>query len=116
MDKTCSSKSGNPRDDNESSSPSELVPATVECAEPATQDLSGTTMNGYQLVRKVAEGGMGVVYEALQLKLSRKVAIKVLSEQLASRPEFVERFQREARAAAALNHPNMVQVHDFGQA
>src|SRR6478672_9757396 len=65
-------------------------------------DLSGITLNGYQLVRKIAEGGMGVVYEAIQTNLSRRVALKILSEQLASRPEFLQRFQREAKAAAAL--------------
>jgi serine/threonine protein kinase len=115
MNKAQSPESENPRDDAESSPTPESVSATAECAEPSSPDLSGTTMNGYQLVRKVAEGGMGVVYEAQQLNLSRKVAIKVLSEQLASRKEFVQRFQREARAAAALNHPHMVQVHDFGE-
>ena len=59
---------------------------------------------------------MGVVYEAIQLNLSRRVAVKILGEELAARPEFVQRFQREAKAAAALNHPNMVQVHDFLEA
>ena len=83
---------------------------------PGYNDLSGKTLGGYQLVRKLAQGGMGVIYEAIQIKLSRKVALKVLSEQLASRPEFLQRFEREARAAAALNHPNIVQVHDFGEA
>src|SRR5689334_15106369 len=79
-----------------------------------SRDFSGTTLGGYQLVRKLAEGGMGVVYEAIQLNLSRRVALKILSDQLAARPEFLQRFQREAKAAAALNHPNIVQVHDFG--
>lgn len=78
-------------------------------------DFSGTVIGGYQLVRMLAEGGMGVVYEAIQINLSRKVAVKILSRQLAARPEFLQRFQREAKAAAALNHPNMVQVHDFGE-
>ena len=59
---------------------------------------------------------MGVVYEAVQLNLSRKVALKILNEELAARPEFLQRFEREAKAAAALNHPNVVQVHDFGEA
>ena len=59
---------------------------------------------------------MGVVYEALQTKLDRKVALKVLTAELAARPEFLQRFEREAKAAAALNHPNVVQVHDFGDA
>src|SRR3954470_10922133 len=82
----------------------------------ASPDYSGRVLGGYQLVRKIAEGGMGVVYEAIQTNLSRKVAVKILNEELAARPEFMQRFQREAKAAAALNHPNMVQVHDFCQA
>jgi serine/threonine protein kinase len=77
------------------------------------QDFSGTSFSAYQLVRKIAEGGMGVVYEAVQTKLDRRVALKILSAQLAARPEFLLRFEREAKAAAALNHPNIVQVHDF---
>jgi serine/threonine protein kinase len=80
------------------------------------RDLSGATLNGYHLTRKIAQGGMGVVYEAIQVKLARKVALKIVTQQLASRPEFLQRFEREARAAAALSHPNLVQVHDFGQA
>src|SRR6185503_15529832 len=78
-----------------------------------SKDFSGTDLGDYRLVRKIAEGGMGVVYEAIQLNLSRKVALKILNEELASRAEFVQRFEREAKAAAALNHPNVVQVHDF---
>ena len=89
-----------------------LTPAPVSNA---SKDFSGTTLGGYRLVRKIAEGGMGTVYEAIQLNLSRKVALKILTEELASRPEFLQRFEREAKAAAALNHPNVVQVHDFGQ-
>ena len=87
------------------------TPAPVSSSE--SKDFSGTILGGYQLVRKIAEGGMGVVYEAIQLNLSRKVALKILNEELASRPEFVQRFEREAKAAAALNHPNVVHVHDF---
>ncbi|MDB6024724.1 MAG: hypothetical protein JWM68_947, partial [Verrucomicrobiales bacterium] len=79
------------------------------------QDLSGNSLAGYRLVRKIAMGGMGVVYEAIQTKLDRKVALKVLTEQLGSRPEFLQRFEREAKAAAALSHPNMVQVFDYGE-
>src|SRR5690349_8714069 len=80
------------------------------------KDFSGTTLGGYRLVRKIAEGGMGIVYEAVQLNLSRKVALKILNEELAAQPEFLQRFEREAKAAASLNHPNVVQVHDFGEA
>ncbi|HEY1663788.1 MAG TPA: serine/threonine-protein kinase [Verrucomicrobiae bacterium] len=83
---------------------------------PGHNDLSGTTLGGYRLVRKIAQGGMGIIYEAIQVKLSRKVALKILTDQLATRPEFLQRFEREARASAALNHPNIVQVHDFGEA
>jgi len=79
-------------------------------------DLSGTALDNYVLIRKIAEGGMGVVYEAVQSKLSRKVALKVLTDKLSTRPEFFKRFEREAKATAALNHPNLVQVYDFGEA
>jgi serine/threonine protein kinase len=79
------------------------------------EDLSGSTLGSYRLVRKIAEGGMGQVYEAMQTKLDRKVALKILTDRLARRPEFMQRFEREAKAAAALNHPNLVQVHDFGE-
>src|SRR5262245_29818170 len=81
-----------------------------------SKDFSGTDLGGYRLVRKIAEGGMGVIYEAIQLNLSRKVALKILNEELAAQPEFLQRFEREAKAAAALNHVNVVQVHDFGEA
>jgi hypothetical protein len=83
---------------------------------PGGRDLAGTTLGDYRLDRKLAEGGMGEVYEATQLKLDRKVALKILSRRLAERPEFLQRFEREAKSAAALNHPHIVQVHDFGQA
>ena len=81
---------------------------------PPVRDLSGTQLGEYRLVRKIAEGGMGEVYEGVQLKLDRRVAVKLLAEQLAREPEFLARFEREAKSAAALNHPNVVQVYDFG--
>ena len=80
------------------------------------RDLSGTLLGDYRLVRKLAMGGMGEVYEGVQLKLDRQVAIKLLSEELSHEEEFLARFEREAKSAAALNHPNVVQVYDFGQA
>ncbi len=94
-------------------SPALRTPAPVSNFE--SKDFSGTILGGYRLVRKIAEGGMGVVYEAVQLNLARKVALKILNEELAAQPEFLQRFEREAKAAAALNHPNAVQVHDFGE-
>ena len=78
------------------------------------RDLSGTQLGEYKLVRKIAEGGMGEVYEAVQLKLDRRVAVKLLSEELSREPEFLARFEREAKSAAALNHANVVQVYDYG--
>jgi len=73
-------------------------------------------LGDYQLVRKLGQGGMGAVYEAVQTKLDRKVALKVLPQKFTNDPTFLERFQREAKAAAALNHPNIIQVYDIGEA
>jgi serine/threonine-protein kinase len=79
------------------------------------RDLVGETLsNRYQMVARVAGGGMGEVYRGHDLLLDRSVAIKVLQPSLASDPEIVERFRAEARAAARLNHPNIVHVHDWG--
>lgn len=71
--------------------------------------------NRYQILAKVGEGGMAQVYEARDNLLFRPVAIKVLREQYASDAEFVERFRREAQAAASLSHPNVVNIYDVGQ-
>ncbi len=70
--------------------------------------------NRYQLIARVASGGMAVVYKAQDTMLSRIVAVKILRESFAEDPSFQARFQREARAAANLSHPNIVTVHDFG--
>jgi eukaryotic-like serine/threonine-protein kinase len=69
----------------------------------------------YRVIRKVGEGGMGAVYEATQSDLGRRVALKLLSYALAHDPENVERFKREARAAAGLSHPNIVTVFEIGE-
>jgi serine/threonine protein kinase len=81
---------------------------------PKERDLSGAQLGEYRLVRKLAVGGMGEVYEGVQLKLDRRVAVKLLSEELSREQEFLARFEREAKSAAALNHPNVVQVYDYG--
>ncbi len=77
--------------------------------------LVGKELGGYRVERKIGAGGMGGVYVAEQLSLHRKVALKVLSEQFAADRDFVDQFVNEARAAGALNHPNVVQVYDVGQ-
>jgi serine/threonine-protein kinase len=71
---------------------------------------------GYQILNKCGAGAMAVVYRAKQLSLDRTVAIKVLPKRLSKNAEFVERFYREGRAAAQLNHPNIVQAIDVGEA
>jgi serine/threonine-protein kinase len=68
----------------------------------------------YQLERRLGRGGMGTVYVALDTSLDRRVAVKLVREDLVGLPGAAERFQREARAAAAFSHPNVVTVHDFG--
>lgn len=71
---------------------------------------------GYQLHKKIGAGAMAVVYRAKQLSLDRIVAVKVLPKRLSRNPEFVERFYKEGKAAAALNHNNIVQAIDVGEA
>ena len=79
------------------------------------RDLVGETLsNRYSLVSRIAGGGMGEVYRGHDLLLDRTVAVKVLMPSLANDPELVARFKAEARAAARLNHPNVVAVHDWG--
>jgi serine/threonine-protein kinase len=70
----------------------------------------------YRILDRIGQGGMAKVFLAEDVSLHRKVAIKVLGERYAEDAQFVERFQREARAAAGLNHPNIVQVYDHGRA
>src|SRR3954454_9587563 len=77
---------------------------------------SGSLLGNYQIEGLLGHGGMGVVYEALQLSLSRRVALKVIAPELSRNDRFQERFRREGRSQAALDHPHVVTVHDFGEA
>ena len=78
-------------------------------------DLTGELIDGrYQLLRQVANGGMASIYEAIDTRLDRKVAVKIMHPHLAQDEAFVSRFIKEAKAAAALSHPNIVAVQDQG--
>ena len=79
------------------------------------QDFQGRVLGRYQIVEELGRGGMGVVYRAYQPSLNRHVAIKVLPPQLVFDQQSVDRFRREARAAAGLRHPNIVVIYDVGQ-
>src|SRR6185295_2419623 len=80
---------------------------------PLTLD-AGTCLGPYEIAAVIGSGGMGDVYRALDVRLGRDVAVKVLPRELAANAERRGRFEREARAASALNHPNIVAVYDTG--
>ncbi|HXG64515.1 MAG TPA: serine/threonine-protein kinase, partial [Blastocatellia bacterium] len=92
---------------------SALVPSLLSSAD--SQVFSGEIIGVYQLIRELGRGGMGTVYLAYDTRLGRQAALKLLPSRLINDPERVHRLQREARAASALNHPNIITIYDFGQ-
>ncbi|MBI2194875.1 MAG: protein kinase [Planctomycetes bacterium] len=114
----------NPQCKNPIACPESMAGVTVRCEkcgtfntmpEAAAQASGPRRLGRYTLVSKLGEGAMGTVYEAIQDGLGRRVAVKVMSSKWTCEPAYVARFQREARAAAALNHPHIVTVFEIGE-
>src|SRR5207249_1258886 len=99
--------------DNFIEAPALEVAAQLQ-AESHNHSLVGRQLGPYQILSLLGAGGMGEVYRAQDTRLDREVAIKVLPPHLAQDPEALARFKREAKAVAALSHPNILAIHDFG--
>ncbi|HRZ87009.1 MAG TPA: serine/threonine-protein kinase [bacterium] len=101
-----------PLDNNTPFDPEKTIVSKAAVA--SQTDLTGASLGEYEIVREIGRGGMGVVYEAFQKSLNRRVAVKVLPKTFSLRPDFVERFRKEAKVIASLSHPNIIAIYFFG--
>lgn len=92
-----------------------ITPSQIGMEGPLTDDaLVGSELDRYRVIRRIGEGGMGLVYEGLHIAIEKRVAIKVLRDDFSSRPDVVERFRQEAKSASRIGHENIVDISDFG--
>src|ERR1044072_38905 len=101
---------------HQASAPTEAGRTEAPKSPPPTHEELAAAFPQLEILELIGQGGMGFVFKARQPKLERLGALKILPQSLAADPEFAERFSREGRVLARLNHPNIVTIHDFGQA
>src|SRR5262245_33631958 len=92
-----------------------LIEDSLSNASRPTESILGHKIGNYEILSLIGAGGMGEVYLARDARLDRQIALKILPSQFTQDPAQVERFEREARAASALNHPNIITIHEIGQ-